>query len=107
MSPLDGGRRTASTITQQVLTRAGDKMVRVDCRYPGTNVVVELLGYRFHRSAAQIRRDVERANALLLAGLAPYQFTYEQLAGAPADGQMVVATVWNALRVSVSRTTTS
>ena len=37
--------------TQRVLTRAGDKMVRVDCHYPDTNVVVELLGYRFHRSA--------------------------------------------------------
>ena len=34
---------------QRVLTRAGDKLVRVDCLYPGTKVVVELLGYRFHR----------------------------------------------------------
>ena len=67
--------------TQRILTRAGDKVVRVDCHYPDTNVVVELLGYRFHRSAAQLRRDAERANALLLDGYAPYQFTYEQLAG--------------------------
>ena len=61
---------------------------RVDCRYPETNVVVELLGYRFHRSSAdQLRRDAERANALLLDGYAPYQFTYEQLAGTPTTQQ--------------------
>lgn len=93
--------------TQQVLTRAGGKVVRVDCRYSGTNVVVELLGYRFHQTAAQVRRDAERANALLLEGFAPYQFTYSQLAGTSEDGEVIVSTVWSALRASVSRQTTS
>jgi hypothetical protein len=83
--------------TQQVLSRAGDRLIRVDCHYPGTSVVVELLGYRFHRSSADIRRDAERANALLLDGYAPYQFTYEQLAGTPEDAAVVVATVTAAL----------
>jgi hypothetical protein len=68
---------------QRVLTRAGDRLVRVDCLYAGTNVVVELLGYRFHRSPGQLRRDAERLNALLLDGYAPYQFTYGQIAGGP------------------------
>jgi hypothetical protein len=93
--------------TQRVLTRAGDRLVRVDCHYPGSNVVVELLGYRFHRSPAQLRRDVERANALLLDGYAPFQFTYDQLAGTPADAEVVVRTVEDALRLSASRQTTS
>jgi hypothetical protein len=84
-------------MTQQVLSRAGNRMVRVDCRYPGSNVMVELLGYRFHRSSAEMRRDAERANALLLDGYSPYQFTYEQLAGTPADAAAVVATVKAAL----------
>jgi hypothetical protein len=70
-------------------------------------VVVELLGYRFHRSPAQLRRDVERANALLLDGYAPFQFTYDQLAGTPADAEVVVRTVEDALRLSASRQTTS
>jgi hypothetical protein len=80
--------------TQQVLTRAGDKLVRVDCRYPGTPVVVELLGYRFHRTTGQLRRDVDRVNALLLDGFAPFQFTYEQVVSEP---EFVVATVSAAL----------
>lgn len=65
--------------TQQVLTRAGDRSVRVDCFFDDTSVVVELLGYRFHRTPAQMRRDAERANALLSDGFLPYQFTYEQV----------------------------
>ena len=50
-------------LTQQVLSRAKDRLVRVDCRYPGTPVVVELLGYRWHRTRDQLRRDIERMNA--------------------------------------------
>ena len=34
-----------------------------------------------------MRRDAERANALLLDGYAPFQFTYEQLAGTPTTQQ--------------------
>lgn len=64
---------------QQVLSRDGDRLVRVDCRFPGTNVVVELLGYRFHRTRSQMTRDAQRANALLADGYQPFQFTYEHL----------------------------
>jgi Protein of unknown function (DUF559) len=65
--------------TQQVLTRTGDRLVRVDCRFPGTRVVVELLGYRWHRTKAQMSRDAERQNALILDGFLPIQFTYDQV----------------------------
>jgi hypothetical protein len=61
--------------TQSVLSRAQDRLVRVDCRFPGTPVVVELLGYRWHRSRAQLDRDAARYNALLADGYLPYQFT--------------------------------
>ena len=57
--------------------------MRVDCRFPGTNIVVELLGYRFHRTKAQLARDTERLNALILRGFAPFQFTYEQVVSFP------------------------
>ena len=84
--------RLPAPLTQQVLTRAGDRVVRVDFRFPGTPVVVEVLGYRYHRSSEQMRRDAERSNALLADGFHPYQFTYEQVvAGADAMIQVLVA----------------
>ena len=81
-------------LTQQVLTKAGDRLVRVDCRFPGTRVIVELLGYRYHRTKQQLARDVERLNALVLDGFAPYQFTYDQVVGSPA---VVIGTLHLAL----------
>jgi hypothetical protein len=84
-------------VMQRVLSRARDRLVRVDCHYPGTNVVVELLGYRFHSSSAALRRDAERLNALVLQGCAPFQFTYEQIAGAETDQTFVLDTVKAAL----------
>ncbi|MAT03674.1 MAG: hypothetical protein CL424_01345 [Acidimicrobiaceae bacterium] len=80
---------------QQILARSGDRLVRVDCYFPGTNVVVELLGYRFHRSRSDMARDAARANALLAKGLQPYQFTYGHIV---ADHRYVVTTTRDALR---------
>lgn len=71
--------------TQQVLTRAQDRLVRVDFRFPGTPVVVEVLGYRYHRSTDQLRRDTARMNALIAEGLLPYQFPYEQIVSEPGE----------------------
>jgi hypothetical protein len=79
---------------QQVLSRAGDRLVRVDCRFPGTNVVVELLGYRFHRTRGQMASDATRFNALLADGYAPYQFTYGQIV---SEADYVVGTTRAAL----------
>ena len=80
-------------LTQQVLSRAQDRMVRVDCRFDGTPIVVELLGYRSHRTNAQMSRNAARLNALLLDGLVPLQFTYRQVTLEPGSvvGQVVVA----------------
>ena len=84
--------------TQRVLTRAGDRLVRVDCHFPGTKVVVELLGYRFHRSKAQLSRDAMRMNTLIADGHLPYQFTYAQVVDEP---DYVLTTVASALTGSV------
>jgi very-short-patch-repair endonuclease len=62
--------------TQQVLTRAQDRLVRVDFRFPGTNLVVEVLGFRYHRTTEQIARDTARMNALTTDGFRVYQYTY-------------------------------
>ncbi len=77
-----------------MLTRVGDRLVRVDCAFSGTNVVVELLGYRLHCSKSQLRGDAGRLNALLAAGRQPYQFTDEQVV---EDSEYVGATVHAAL----------
>ncbi len=82
---LVAGAGLPAPLTQQVLARAGDRLVRVDVRFPGTPVVVELLGYEFHRTPAQLRRDAERMNALVAEGLRPYQFAYAQVVDTPAD----------------------
>lgn len=80
--------------TQQVLARTRSRTVRVDCRFEGLPLVVELLGYRWHRTNEQMARDAERLNALQLAGYIVMQFTYEQLALHP---EVVVADVAAAL----------
>lgn len=81
-------------VTQQVLGRRRNTLVRVDCRFPGTPVVVELLGYRFHRTVMQMQTDAERMNELLLAGFEPYQFTYLHVV---EDPTFVLQTVRRAL----------
>lgn len=81
--------------TQIVLARTNGRLVRVDFRFPGTNIVVEVLGYRYHRTKYQMGRDAERANALLDQGLLPYQFTYEQVVETPSA---LIATLRLALR---------
>jgi hypothetical protein len=70
--------------TQEVLGRRGDTLIRVDCRFPGTNLVVELLGYRWHRTKPQLHIDVQRTNELSLRGFLVLQFTYPQVVEMPA-----------------------
>ena len=67
-------------LTQQVVGRNGERLIRVDCRFPDSPVVVELLGYSYHRSRSQMNSDTRRLNALLAQGLVPYQFTFDQIA---------------------------
>jgi very-short-patch-repair endonuclease len=62
--------------TQQVLGRRGRQAIRVDCWFQGTNIVVELLGYGFHRSQMQMQADAERLNELQMNGFLVVQFTY-------------------------------
>ena len=62
--------------TQQVVAKRRKKLIRVDCRFPGTKVVVELLGYEFHRTRMQMQDDSERLNRLQLDGFVAIQFTY-------------------------------
>ncbi len=76
---LLGEMRLPRPETQQVLARRGTKLVRVDCRFGGTPIIVELLGYRHHRTVAQMQTDAERLNALTIQGYSTYQFTYDDV----------------------------
>jgi very-short-patch-repair endonuclease len=80
--------------TQVVVGSANNSPIRVDFRYADGPVVVEVLGYHWHRTRAQLSRDTERLNRMISDGLKPYQFTFDQLACAP---DQVMATVRAAL----------
>ena len=62
--------------TQAVVGKRSQRLVRVDVRYPGTPVVVELLGYASHRTVMQLQGDAERMNQMILGGLVVLQYTY-------------------------------
>lgn len=63
-------------LSQQVVARRAKRLVRVDFRFPGTNVIVEVLGYQWHRTPMQMQVDSERMNRLQLDGFLGLQFTY-------------------------------
>jgi len=78
--------------TQDVVTRRTSRLIRVDCRFPGTPVVVELLGYGFHRTRLQLDVDSARLNQLVLDGFVPLQFTYTMVVSEPATCVAAVRT---------------
>jgi very-short-patch-repair endonuclease len=84
----------AAPATQQILGRRGDRLIRVDFHFPGTNVVVEVLGYRYHRTPSQLIGDAERMNRLQPDGFHVLQFTYHHVV---SDGPAVVRTFLEAL----------
>ncbi len=86
--------RLPRPLPQQVLAARGTSLIRVDFRFPGTPLVVETLGYRWHRTGAQMTIDAERMNTLTLQGFIVLQFTYRQVVDNPAA---VIAAVRNAL----------
>lgn len=81
-------------LPQQVLSRRGDTLIRVDFRFAGTPVVVEVLGYRWHRTRTQMIVDAQRYNRLILDGFVPLQFTFDAVV---SDSDTVVRTVLEAL----------
>ena len=82
--------------TQAIIGKRKLRLIRVDCRFPGTNVVVELLGYRFHRTVMEMQNDAERMNRMVLDGFHPMQFTYTDVAGA---SPIMMASVREALGI--------
>lgn len=81
-------------LAQQVLGRRRDRLIRVDFRWAGTPLVVEVLGYHWHRTTAQMAIDSERMNQLVIGGFTCLQFTYSHVTAEP---DYVVALVRRAL----------
>lgn len=68
----------------------GEFVARVDFLYPGPRAVIEVSGYRWHRTEAQMDRDTNRRRDLTHAGFEVYEFTYRQVTRSP---QVLVATI--------------
>lgn len=84
---------------QRRVERRGRFVGRVDLSFePLAPVVVEVLGYAHHRSAADLERDTRRVNALTLAGKTVLQFGYDQVVRDPAS---VTADIAEALGVGL------
>lgn len=71
-------------VKQQVV-KAGDRVRRLDFRFPGTRVVLEADGYAFHAGLAEFERDRSRANALVAKGFILLRWTWRALEQHPAQ----------------------
>lgn len=80
-------------VTQRVVRRHGRFAARVDFLYEPEAIVLEALGYGFHRTPAEMEADTRRANDLQLLGFEVYQYTTRQVTGSPRS---VVSTVASA-----------
>ena len=65
----------------------------VDFFWPALGVVVEADGLRYHRTASQQRRGLERDQAHIAAGLWPLRFSHWQIAREPAHVRKVLRQV--------------
>ena len=65
------------------LTRRRVNGYRVDFHWPDLGLVVEADGLRYHRTAAQQRRALERDHAHRSAGLEPWRFSHFQIRRQP------------------------
>lgn len=79
---------------QGVIRRTGPTAARVDFLYEREWVVLEALGYAFHRTEEQQLADTRRANDLTVRGYQVLQFPSRQIARDPGS---VVTTVREAL----------
>lgn len=79
---------------QRRVERRGRFVGRVDLAYDSPPVVMEALGYRHHRTRADLERDTRRANQIQLAGRTVLQWGYDQVVRDPGS---IVADVVDAL----------
>jgi hypothetical protein len=89
---VDAGVRPAAA-QYEVCSAVGVLIGRVDLAWPELRLAVEYDGDQ-HREREQFRRDVERLNALRLAGWTVLRFTASDVLRRPAEtARMVIATM--------------
>jgi very-short-patch-repair endonuclease len=84
---------------QRRVERRGRFVGRVDLAYDHAPLVMEALGYRHHRTRADLERDTRRANQLQLAGRRVLQWGYDQIVRDPAS---IAADVGEALGLGLT-----
>lgn len=84
MLRLLGDAGMPQPLLQQRIARAPGRAARVDFLFTMERVVLEVLGYAFHRTPEQITIDVVRANELQIAGYTVIQLTSRLLSEDPA-----------------------
>jgi very-short-patch-repair endonuclease len=63
----------------------GDKRYQVDCHWPGTGQIVELDGWKGHRTRTAFREDRARDRRLRVAGYSVTRLTWNQLDDEPEE----------------------
>ncbi len=81
-------------VCQARIERRGSFVGRVDFLYADARVVIEVSGYRWHRTKAQATDDAQRRRALTLAGYTVLEYTFDDVVSAP---HVLVAEVTEAL----------
>ena len=71
-------------------TQAWVNGFRVDFFWAELGIVVEADGLRYHRTASQQKRGLERDQAHLAAGMWPLRFSHWQISRDPAHVQKVL-----------------
>ncbi|MGN6275382.1 MAG: DUF559 domain-containing protein [Solirubrobacterales bacterium] len=61
----------------------GEKRYQVDCHWPGTNQIIELDGWKGHRTRTAFREDRARDRALRVGGYSVTRLTWAQLDDEP------------------------
>ena len=83
-------------------TKAWVNEYEVDFFWPELGIVVEADGLRYHRTASQQRRGLERDQAQIAAGLWPLRFSHWQIAREPAYVRRVLRRVATRARGAAS-----
>lgn len=81
-------------VCQARIERRGSFVGRVDFLYADARVVIEVSGYRWHRTKAQAASDAQRRRQLTLAGYTMLEYTFDDVVTSP---HVLIAEVSEAL----------
>jgi very-short-patch-repair endonuclease len=84
-------------------TKAWVNGYEVDFFWPSLGIVVEADGLRYHRTASQQRRGLERDQAHLTAGMWPLRFSHWQVKREPAHVRRVLRSAVARAKANVER----